>query len=79
MYDGSGTATTPALYSRKTVRRDYDASADWVTQKERGGLMTEFEGKVLAELGVLKSQMEQIMGIRAAGSAAPPGGAGACE
>ena len=29
--------------------------------------MTEFEGQVLADLRVLKSQMEQLMGIGAAG------------
>ena len=29
--------------------------------------MTEFEGKVLAELGVLKSQMDQLMGVHQPG------------
>ena len=29
----------------------------------KGGEMTEFEGQVLADLSVLKSQMKQLMGI----------------
>jgi hypothetical protein len=30
---------------------------------EKGGDMTEFEGQVLADLSVLKSQMRQVLGI----------------
>jgi hypothetical protein len=32
-------------------------------EKKKGGDMTEFEGQVLADLSVLKSQMKQLMGI----------------
>jgi hypothetical protein len=32
-------------------------------EEKKGGKMTEFEGQVLAELSVLKSQMKQLIGI----------------
>ncbi len=38
--------------------------------------MTEFEGQVLADLRVLKSQMEQLLGVGQPGTADRGGGAG---
>ena len=58
MYDGS----TPPQYSR--LSSAVFTTAGGIVRHDWGeARMTEFEGQVLADLSVLKSQMEHMMGI----------------